>query len=520
MRKHELGLQDPLPSLVLYRQHDRHLMNRFINEGYTGKHLALLKVCREALRVNTLSEITTADGKYLEQWALKGRPQDVTNKYQWPRQPTPKKAHWVAWESALIHCFADLYSTEKKLRRPLGPWTGAAKKDWNWFYSEAEQRVYHYENLGWRGYSRISRRSQRVRLQKFIKRDDILEEDLPEDARIATIERSQIQDLVRLTGIGEVDDDTQPDAEEHPTTIVDALLQQPEADQWAVESLDCTDNGMSMAEAIIRGTARSVSDGSFKDEIGTSAFTVHAEGMMSITGVNAVPGNAQDQSAYRSELAGVSGTLALAASVCKVHDIVSECITIGLDGEQALKAAGGEWRLNPAQPDFDLLTDIRKKVHRLPIQVKWKWIRGHQDDDKTYDELDDWAQANVRMDELAKAYWKHLKQKNYQPQPQRFGDEDWSITFRGEKLSRLHIPALYSAMCRDSTFDYWAGRAHIPRDTIDACDWEACGKAFKSISLSKQRRVTKHASGHMACGKMMAIWKLVVMKLQKTQFIH
>jgi hypothetical protein len=42
---------------------------------------------------------------------------------------------------------------------------------------------------------------------------------------------------------------------------------------------------------------------------------------------------------------------------------------------------------------------------------------------------------------------------------------------------------------------------------IPNIDWVLIGAAFKSLTNAKKRRVTKHASGHFGCGKMMKIWK-------------
>jgi hypothetical protein len=40
-----------------------------------------------------------------------------------------------------------------------------------------------------------------------------------------------------------------------------------------------------------------------------------------IISVNSVPGNSDEQSAYRSELVGVSGSLSIIEAVCTVHDV-------------------------------------------------------------------------------------------------------------------------------------------------------------------------------------------------------
>jgi ribonuclease HI len=47
--------------------------------------------------------------------------------------------------------------------------------------------------------------------------------------------------------------------------------------------------------------------------------------------------------------------------------------------------------------------------------VKWQWIKGHQDDDVKYENLDKWAKANILVDNLAKAYWNHLSAQSYEP---------------------------------------------------------------------------------------------------------
>ena len=77
------------------------------------------------------------------------------------------------------------------------------------------------------------------------------------------------------------------------------------------------DGGEAIAKGIRDGTARAVSDGSFNlvtpiGPSGTSALNISAsnENADVLEAVNWVPGTVIDQSAYRSELAGVCGILA------------------------------------------------------------------------------------------------------------------------------------------------------------------------------------------------------------------
>jgi hypothetical protein len=88
-----------------------------------------------------------------------------------------------------------------------------------------------------------------------------------------------------------------------------------------------------------------------------------------IIGVNAIPGAADEQSAYCSKLAGMSGIIHVLKLLCMKFGIGHGSIQIGLDSDQALKAAAGTWPFNAAQADYDLIKDIRTKIKALPIQI-------------------------------------------------------------------------------------------------------------------------------------------------------
>jgi hypothetical protein len=125
-------------------------------------------------------------------------------------------------------------------------------------------------------------------------------------------------------------------------------------------------NGLEIAKAIRDGTAIAVSDGSFKDSQGTAAFIL--EGSLpagQIVGVNVIPGAEESQSAYQSELGGVTGILEALHCIYRAHNITYGKVEVGLDGDQARKEAFGTWPLGPSRPDFDLIVHIRGRMIRL-----------------------------------------------------------------------------------------------------------------------------------------------------------
>lgn len=192
--------------------------------------------------------------------------------------------------------------------------------------------------------------------------------------------------------------------------------------------------------------------------------------------------------------------------ICEIHNITQGNVVIGLDGSQALETAAENWKLHAGQADYDMLTDIRRKVAKLPIDVGWHWIRGHQDDHQSTKNLDIWERNNVAMDTMAKEFWKHLKKCGYTPQPARFSMEGWAITIDGQKQSRVDKNLIYKKIFGRRTKQYWRKKTGANEETVANIDWISCGKAFQGLKGSKQRLVLKHASGHMACGNRMQLW--------------
>ena len=120
----------------------------------------------------------------------------------------------------------------------------------------------------------------------------------------------------------------------------------------------------------------------------------------SYKGCNWVPGLENKQSAYQSELAGISGVLASLKTIVKKFKIDSGSIEIGLDGKSFKDQAEEAYFLKMHQSSFDIILDIRRRVKDLPINIKWRWIRGHARE-KGF-RTNWWHLMNEKVDALAK----------------------------------------------------------------------------------------------------------------------
>jgi hypothetical protein len=131
-----------------------------------------------------------------------------------------------------------------------------------------------------------------------------------------------------------------------------------------------------------------------------------------ISGQCVVPGSPDDQSAYQSELTGLYGIASTIWHLQQTFNVKGN-ITAGCDGLSALRQA--EKRsdfINPNIPQFDLILAIRKVIEHTEWQWKWVHVKGHQDDIKTSDQLDNWSRWNIDMDLQAKTFWA-LSNKRY-----------------------------------------------------------------------------------------------------------
>jgi hypothetical protein len=70
--------------------------------------------------------------------------------------------------------------------------------------------------------------------------------------------------------------------------------------------------------------------------------------------------------------------------ICTHFGITSGAIGVGCDGLSALrKSFGHGLNFDPdiKDPDYDLLSAIRKAISRSPVKWTWHHVLGHQDDD-------------------------------------------------------------------------------------------------------------------------------------------
>jgi hypothetical protein len=504
--KFQIQLRDDIGNFQLQRMHDKFIMDKFIKAGFHGKQLKQLNECRMYLHAVTLSDISTADGLEITLGAWNGIQEDRgVSQCQWPRiQTALPTAQWKQWRTAIDKVFM-LYGTLRVLQEPLLDWNNDGPNYWKWYFCPAEDKLYSKEGLMWRLYRRHqSRTSPRQARSKYSRTDQLLREP-PAGLRLATV--LQQGQFILHQGSGAFVTVSIPAPRPTATSFEAARLLRPPLDHWAIQEITTPGDGIAMAQAIRNGTAIAVSDGSYKDGRGTSAFILEVSANFDptgrIVGVNSMPGEKEDpQTSYRSELGGVSGVVETVGIRCDRHSITSGSIEVELDGDQAMENIFGTWPLHPKQADYDLLKDLRKKIRNSPLTWTGRWVEGHQDDQTQFDHLDRWSQLNVEADGLAKECWNTCMQSDSWLTNKGFADEGWSVWIEGRKLTKVNKLALYEHVFSPRTKAYSAKKNNLTTELIESINWDACQQSLKKLPFGKRRWLLKHAAGFCSVGKM------------------
>ena len=134
---------------------------------------------------------------------------------------------------------------------------------------------------------------------------------LPVDARVSS--RPAHSPSIHLS-VG-LDPALLSDAEQWSTfsQTLDAL---PASSSWAIQEITLPPDLRPILASLQDGSAHAVSNGSFNDKFGTSAFTIVDAQVCSILGLNLIPCHPDDQGAYCRELAGLFDIVLIVNLIC------------------------------------------------------------------------------------------------------------------------------------------------------------------------------------------------------------
>jgi hypothetical protein len=287
---------------------------------------------RKFLKAITLADIATTNGVYISRNAFEARSGNrLREGLGWLRVPAELPQSFIKlWKEAITLYFQNPYNHTNEKRKiqnsqQLGDWheLEVKNKTWEWFLCVNKDITYKRDGDTWRVHLKTGRR-QYSYLGNYVV--------CPNQDTIASVYEQGGRVYVETTSMFETADlqlrdmdtsrqynDLYDNGRWRDIDKAMRLIQfHPDI---LLDSHDMAkDGGLAIVQGIKDGTARIVSDGSYKKDTpigpaGTSAFYIapyaNNKEEQCITGYNWVTGTKEDQSSYRSEAAGVRGALAV-----------------------------------------------------------------------------------------------------------------------------------------------------------------------------------------------------------------
>ena len=85
--------------------------------------------------------------------------------------------------------------------------------------------------------------------------------------------------------------------------------------------------------------------------------------------------------------------------------------------------------------------------------------------------------------------------------------EGWSAHIGPCKLARINIKEIYQMITKKDVRSYWQTKFGLSDHASDYINWEIIGKAFKSLTFAKKRRLMKLFTDKAPTGNNMLKWK-------------
>ena len=185
------------------------------------------------------------------------------------------------------------------------------------------------------------------------------------------------------------------------------VIDMQEDSSWVLQdtSISVGNEGM-IAQSVLHGTLRGVSDGSYlkTHHFGTAGWIFEDnESLCMGSGKVSTPGPPDSQCSYRSELFGLLCLITHVLDICSCQNVSSGVVTLSSDSEGAINFLN---YFNPyiktSTKHFDLLDAITTAIKSSSIKWTFSHVKGHQDDEVSFEHLTREAQLNVLADQLAK----------------------------------------------------------------------------------------------------------------------
>ena len=128
LHAYNIELYMSYPELPAPREQDQAIMNLVMSQVSDPAIITKLNRCRGSRKAIFLLDLVTADGRFLEHFAVHPTTEKAESRYTFPREiPTARTTFWQNYTSI-----------GGKLRTPLGNWKNLTHRVWQWYYDKSD----------------------------------------------------------------------------------------------------------------------------------------------------------------------------------------------------------------------------------------------------------------------------------------------------------------------------------------------------------------------------------------------
>ena len=512
----KITIEDKCAEVDVLRVRDRMLNEWFAETRKSGiitnNDWKRANICRIYLQIMSLGEITTGDGKWITTGIWEGkRKEENIHDIDWPEQGEPSAVDWAAWRRVLTATFCS--GEDIRLTVPLGMWlnnTNVTIKQWKWYWDYRDKILYKRHGQGFLKYNQVDE-GRRTRLSQngfsgytWVPADPIKE-------RLERTTVTEANDSIYPEGSSPILRCDTNQYEAQPVNIGERLkrdLNNLKGNKWAAKQVTTTPSIDNIMQDLEKGTLVGVSDGSYKEGIGTASYIIeNLSGTERIIGLIEVPGHEDEQDSYRSELAGLYGIVLVLELLESYSTNIKGHIVIACDGKGALhKAFDTQFKASTKLPHFDILGGIHNMRNKIKCIMLPVHVKGHQDEQPQKD-INRLGILNIECDLRAKLYWRDI-QPSYRRSTFDIPGSFWKLRVCNLLVGTNSTSYLRMSIEGAKLLDYWVGRnKRFPQEQLEQIDIQGLNKASKTISWERQRWISKFLSGWCATNSKMLKWK-------------
>jgi hypothetical protein len=479
---YKIVLYGPRSPVRILRQHDTMIMEKI--KGKLDKYeRGLFNQCRIYLKVLLVSDMTTADGRFISWYAMRGL-EDTTraSKWKWPEQGKPSKLAWVVWQKGIDTLGVRDRSGRIQLHQTLGKWI--LDECNGWLLDTTSDRLLN-QTTGQIYLKKTGRPTRQSNAQ--FKLWTGTDEQFHGDQRVNVIRQpnGDVQLESRFTG--------ELLSKQPKGSTFYEYVQRNEQWDWWREKLQYEESELAhIIRDIVSGNGITVSDGSYKDNHGTASIILEgATSGRKVTTSVIVPGSPELQCAYRSEAAGIAAALQVVNALAGYFGITTGRCTLGCDGKSTLDQCFWVGNKTPTEiPHFDIVAVARAEIVGSVVVWKGKYIPGHQ----SVFPLDREATLNEEMDQACKQHWTETQNSG-----QIWFHEVWRVSNDGTKIGSNLTKEIQSFCAIKRAERYWENKNG---EVTENMDWVGVQYNVSSTPRHRRQWMTKHSSGFCSVGKM------------------